>query len=151
MPSSLSFRSAGDAVQVVTGCLKWPKRVPSSMLLVVRIMMARKTWSRLLSKTLALGQDRMSRQGGVDSMPIPWSSGWRVESATCPMRKIWTDGWTCHVSNGWVLCEVATCAFRGGPYSRDYQRVITWKLIIFKTMISFCICRVEIYIIYIFL
>ena len=27
------------------------------------------------------------------------------------------EGWTCHVSNGGVLCEAATCSFRGGPYN----------------------------------
>ncbi|RVX08738.1 hypothetical protein CK203_011051 [Vitis vinifera] len=25
------------------------------------------------------------------------------------------EGWTCHVSNGGMLCEAATCSFRGGP------------------------------------
>ena len=30
---------------------------------------------------------------------------------------VWMEGWTCHVSNGGVLCEAATCSFRGGPYN----------------------------------
>ena len=30
-------------------------------------------------------------------------------------------GWACHVSNGGVLCEVATCSFRGGPYTIDLK------------------------------
>ena len=83
--------------------------------------------SRLLSKTLALGLDRTSGQGSVDSTPVPWSSGWRVESAPCPMRKIRTEGWTCHVSHGGAFCEVATCALRGGPYRYDFPSSLREK------------------------
>ena len=39
------------------------------------------------------------------------------ESVTCPLEGIRIEGWMCHVSNGGVLYEAATCAFRGGPYS----------------------------------
>ena len=82
-------------------------------------MMAHKTRPRLLSKTLALGLDKTSGQesGG--------HSNKEFESVACPLEEIRTESWTCHVPNGGVLCEAATCAFKGGPYSRDYQRVIT--------------------------
>ena len=71
---------------------------------------------RNVVKTFVWDASIGSGQGSVDSMLVPWSSGWRVESSTCPMRKIRTECWTRHVSNGGVLCEAATCAFRGGPY-----------------------------------
>ena len=74
-------------------------------------MMARETQPRLLSKTLALGPDKTSGQGSVGHPDEEF------ESVTCPPERIRTEGWMCHVSNGGVLCEAATCAFRGGPYS----------------------------------
>ena len=110
MSSSLSFRSTGDAGQVVTGCLKWPKKVLSSVLLVKWIMITRETWSRLLFEMLVteFEQDIQTRScvSHVSLMVV------RIEGWTCHVSVhvcIRIEGWMCHMSKGGVLCEVTTC------------------------------------------
>ena len=73
-------------------------------------MMARVSQPKLSSKTLALGLDKTF---GQESVGHPNEE---FESVTCLPEGIWTESWTCHVSNGGVLYEAATCAFGGGPY-----------------------------------
>lgn len=80
-------------------------------------MIARETRSRLLSKTLASesGQDLRTREVWIARQ----SHGHPDEGSEVPRVRpvqIRIEGRACHVSNGGVLCEVAMCAFRGGPY-----------------------------------
>ena len=84
-------------------------------------MMAREMRPRLLSKMLALGPDKtFGQESGAHS-------GEEFESVVCPPEGIWTESWTCHVPNGGVLYEVATCAFRGGPYNAPLLTQLFWS------------------------
>ena len=61
------------------------------------------TRSRILFEMLATGSGLGIRIGGKYRMSVHVIA--RIE------------GWTCHVSNGGVPCEAATCMLRGGPYN----------------------------------
>ena len=73
-------------------------------------MMARVSQPKLSSKTLALGLDKTF---GQESVGHPNEE---FESVTCLPEGIWTESWTCHVSNGGMFCEAAMCSFFFGVY-----------------------------------
>ena len=116
LPSFLSFRSAVDGMQAMTGCLKWLSMVPSKVLLIVYIRMARVSRPRLLIKLLTLGSDNISGQESGSSGSWVWEC--RTPSGGNPDREL-----MCHMSPGGVLCGIATWAFGDGPYNAP---LLTW-------------------------
>ena len=70
LSSSLSFHSVSSAGQVVAGCLKWPKKFLSSILLVKWVMIVRETRSRILFETLATGSGLNIQIGGIYCMLV---------------------------------------------------------------------------------